>query len=242
MLTWMTSVFTELWRLGAAFVDACLHMRPSGRYARRGWILLALTPTAIMLFVGYRVAGRAPEIHIEIPELPKPAEVLALPAPPVRPLTMPVRDMPSRFPANTKMPAIREGIASVSINKVSFDPDRDLVRVEDDRAWWESEHDHGDIEDDHIMHRALEEPLRRTIELVCQEGATLKIQDCYRPAHLDRIHSANSLHKQGRAADLTCDELGLEHLARICWAAGFDWVYHETPKRGGHHVHASVRP
>ena len=239
MLRWISELFGELHRLWTSFLHACWGMRPRGHYQHRGILLLALSPTALMLVAGYFIAGRSPAIYIEIPELPKPAAVLALPAPPMRPLTMAVRPMPNRFPARTRMPSDREGHASLSISKVSFDASRDLVRLEDDRVWWESEHDHGDTEDDHVMHRALEEPMRRLIELVSQEGATLKVQDCYR-AH--GIHSATSLHKQGRAADLTCDDLGLEHLARLTWAAGFDWVYYEAPKRGGHHVHASVRP
>ena len=151
----------------------------------------------------------------------------------------PVRTIPDRFPARTRMPATREGAASLSIGHVSFDPDRDLVAVRDDRVWWESEHDVGDTEDDHIVHFAMEEPLRRLIELVTREGGTLEVQDTYRKTG---IHATTSLHKQGRAVDLTCDELGLERLAALTWAAGFDWVYYEAPKKGGHHVHASIRP
>ena len=107
--------------------------------------------------------------------------------------------------------------------------------------WWESDNDEaqGDTEDDHLVHYALEESLRRVIELVVQEGGTLEVHDAYRATG---VHSPKSLHKQGRAVDLTCDELGLERLAILTWAAGFDWLYHEAPKRGGHHVHASVRP
>jgi len=151
----------------------------------------------------------------------------------------PAREIPDRFPANTQMPASGEGAASLSIGRVPFDPDRDLLAVWDDRVWWESEHDEGDDEDDHIMHFAMEEPLRRLIELVDREKGTLKVQDAYRGAG---IHARTSLHKQGRAIDLTCDELGLERLAKLTWAAGFDWVYYEAPKTGGHHIHASVRP
>lgn len=154
-------------------------------------------------------------------------------------LASPVREVPRRFPARTFLPKRREGLASISIDQVRFDPDRDLTEVHDDRVWWESEHDVGDTEDDHLVHRALEVPLRRLIELVSAEGGTLKVQDSYRD---QGIHSSRSLHRQGRAVDLTCDELGLERLAQLAWAAGFDWVYYEAPQRGGHHVHASVRP
>ncbi|MBU0676992.1 MAG: hypothetical protein KJ626_02660 [Verrucomicrobia bacterium] len=155
-------------------------------------------------------------------------------------LTHPVRPEPRRFKARTHMPQKREGLASGSIGSYPFVAKFDLVRVEDPRVWWESDHDtDDDDEDDHIMHRAMEEPFRRLVELVTAEGGVLKVQDAYRGA---RIHASRSLHKEGRAIDLTCDELGLEKLARLCWASGFDWVYNEAPKRGGAHVHASVRP
>ena len=129
-------------------------------------------------------------------------------------------------------------MASGGLQPEHFFPEYDLVRVEDDRVWWESEHDHGDTEDDHIMHRSMEEPCRRLIELVSQAGGKLKIQDAYRPSG---IHSARSLHKEGRALDLTAEGISLEKLAKLCWAAGFDWVYYEVPKKSGVHIHASVR-
>lgn len=157
---------------------------------------------------------------------------------PLPDLTQPLREIPNRFPPRTRMPTRREVDASVAIDHVPFDPDLDLVRVEDDRVWWESDHDYGDDEDDHLVHFALEEPLRRLIELVDQAGGTLKVQDAYRAVG---VHHPRSLHKQGRAVDLTCDELGLEELAKLTWAAGFDWVLYEVGG-GGHHIHASVRP
>jgi hypothetical protein len=117
-----------------------------------------------------------------------------------------------------------------------FSPGRDLTFIDDARVWWESDNDDGDNEDDHSIHKSLEIPLRRVIELVAARGATLKVQDAYRPAG---IHNPRSLHKEGRAVDLTCDDMPLEDLAKLCWAAGFDWVYYET--RGGAHIHCSVK-
>ncbi len=151
----------------------------------------------------------------------------------------PVRDMPGRFPARTHKPKIAERYVNGGPDPDHFFPAHDLVEVHDPRVWWESENDDhtGDTENDHIMHRALEVPLRRLIELVVAKGGTLKVQDTYRESG---IHNHRSLHKEGRAIDITCDELGLEMLARLAWAAGFGWVYHEVPKRGGAHVHASV--
>lgn len=153
-------------------------------------------------------------------------------------LTLPARPEPRRFAARSHMPAQREdAVCGAPVGR--FFPRHDLVRVEDARVWWESDQDTNDTEDDHLMHRSLEEPFRRLVELVSREGGQLKVQDIYRD---EGIHSAQSLHKEGRAVDLTCDELGLERLARLTWAAGFDWVYYEVPRNNGEHVHASVRP
>jgi len=137
------------------------------------------------------------------------------------------------------MPGKREITYSLPIGTTPFRPEIDLVRVDDDRVWWESDHDKGDTEDDHLLHRAMEIPLRRLIELTTQAGGRLKVQDTYRATG---VHVKKSLHKEGRAIDVTCDELGLEKLAKLCWASGFDWVFHEASSRGGAHVHASVRP
>ena len=150
----------------------------------------------------------------------------------------PARAEPDRFPPNTHIPAKREGLVSGSIDLATFSPERDLVYVDDPRVWWESDHDEDDSEDDHIIHKSMECPLRRLINLVCREGGTLKIHDAYRPTG---IHNPTSLHKEGRAVDVTCDEFSLEKLAKLCWAAGFDWVYHEATSRHGAHIHCSVR-
>lgn len=152
-------------------------------------------------------------------------------------LRRPVREAPRRFPPRTHLPDQRED-ATCGMPENNSSAQRDLIRIEDSRVWWESEHDVSDTEDDHEFHRAMEEPMRRLIELVSAAGGTLKVQDAYRP---QGIHKTLSLHREGRAVDLTCDELGLEKLAMLAWSAGFDWVYHEVPRNGGAHVHASVR-
>lgn len=162
---------------------------------------------------------------------------LAPTTPPKRVLTA-IREQPERFRANTYMPRQREGVTSGSIDLETFSAGRDLVFVDDPRVWWESDNDSSDTECDHSMYRSLELPLRRLIELVTQAGGRLKVQDAYRASG---VHNPRSLHKEGRALDLTCDELGLEKLAKLCWMAGFDWVYHEAKSRGGAHVHVSVR-
>ncbi len=151
----------------------------------------------------------------------------------------PRRELPARFPPNTTLPDMRENAASGSIHMPTFSPGRDLVYVDDPRVWWESDHDgESDDECDHTFHRSLEAPLRRVIEAVAVRGATLKVQDAYRPTG---IHNGRSLHREGRAIDLTCDGLPLEELAKLCWQAGFDWVFYERPTGGGDHIHASVR-
>jgi hypothetical protein len=160
------------------------------------------------------------------------------PAPPPPAALLPVRAAPARFPPDTHLPPHGEGETSGSIDLGTFSAGRDLIYVDDPRVWWESDHDTDDTEDDHTIHVAMEVPLRRLIEAVASRGGTLKVQDTYRPSGL---HNPRSLHREGRAIDLTCDELGLEELARLCWASGFDWVYYEATAGLGAHVHCSVR-
>lgn len=156
----------------------------------------------------------------------------------VEEVAMPLRPAPDTFPVGRYYPARRESQASGSIDLETFSPGRDLVYLDDDRVWWESDNDTGDTECDHTIHRSLRRPLETVIELVSERGATLKIQDAYRP-HL--IHNARSLHKEGRAVDLTCNGMPLEALAKLCWQVGFDWVYYEKGTRNnGSHIHASV--
>ncbi len=151
----------------------------------------------------------------------------------------PIRELPAKFPPNTTLPNVREVDASGPIHMPTFSPGRDLIYIDDPRVWWESDHD-GETDDecDHTIHRKLEVPLQRVIEAVVARQAVLKVQDTYRPTG---IHNGRSLHREGRAIDLTCQGLELEELAKICWQAGFDWVYYERPKGGGDHIHASVR-
>ena len=195
-------------------------------------VLLAGWASALLVFFAalwIASCSRREEPADEAKNTPRVAR--SIPAPPLR-------EKPKRFPANTHRPGTGEGATSGSVDLGTFSAGRDLVHVDDPRVWWESDHDTNDTECDHSMHAAVEAPLRRLIELVDAAGGTLEVHDAYRAAG---IHNPRSLHKEGRAVDLTCDELGLEELAKLCWVAGFDWVYHEAGAKGGAHVHCSVR-
>lgn len=169
--------------------------------------------------------------------------------PKVDPLTVPVRDAPEKFPRDTYLPKMKEGEASGGIKPQGFSAGRDLIYVDDPRVWWESDHD-GDTDDecDHTMHKSMEEPFRRLVNLCEKAGWQLRVQETYRP---DGIHATKSLHKEGRAIDITVDKepkltpfekiAAYEELAKLAWQAGFDWVYYEYRRGSGPHVHASVK-
>jgi len=150
----------------------------------------------------------------------------------------PVREITSHFRADTHRPTKNEAETSGKRDPELFSPGRDLIFVDDPRVYWESDNDKNDDECDHSMHKSMEKPLRLLIELVHARGGTLEVQDSYRASG---VHNTRSLHKEGRAIDITCDELGLEKLASLAWASGFDWVYYEKSSRGGAHVHCSVK-
>lgn len=169
-------------------------------------------------------------IHRKSHQRPQPRSI-------VFPIDKPVRKMLAKFKPNTCRPEGREGSISGSIDLGTFS-EAWLTEVHDDRIWWESDHDHGDTEDDHLMHRSLKEPLLRLTALVTAEGGHLEVHDAYREKG---IHAPRSLHREGRAIDLTCDDLGLERLAILCWSAGFDWVFYENKAKKGAHVHCSVQ-
>lgn len=192
-------------------------------------LLSGVVSAAVVLAVGAAWIGIRARAHTSPPRvLPKPAA----------PAMGPVRPLPDRFPRNTHLPPEREGAVSGSVDLGTFSAGRDLLYVDDARVWWESDNDEGDVEDDHTMHRAMAAPLGRLVELVHARGGTLEVHDAYRPTG---VHNPRSLHREGRAIDVTCDQMSLEELARLSWAAGFDWVYHEASAKGGAHVHCSVR-
>ena len=204
----------------------------------------------LLLILLVRIPNCRSDTHPALPEF-KTTE-----PPPARlhpDLHTPVRPPLDRFPRDAKRPAKRETECADPINLDSFSAARDLVYIDDPRVWWESDHDEAerDIEDDHSMHAAMELPFRRLVNLAARQCPEfqLRVQECYRPAG---IHSAKSLHCEGRALDLTFgrDNEPLpaaqrndayEKLAILCWQAGFDWVYYENSRGTGPHIHVSVR-
>ncbi|MGQ9660724.1 MAG: hypothetical protein ACUVWX_00115 [Kiritimatiellia bacterium] len=198
-------------------------------------IVFRVSICAAALFLVAMYWYRLPREKEVAPQLPVPSSVV----PAERPLAAVPRAWPKRFPPNTHMPPVREALVVGFCDTTIFDPARDLVRVEDPRVWWESDNNQeGDAEDDHLMHRNCEEPFKKVVELVTARGGRLKVHDAYRPTGL---HSPRSLHRVGRALDLTCDGPNLEELAKICWVAGFDWVYYEADSKHGAHIHCSIR-
>ena len=166
-----------------------------------------------------------------------------------------VREKPETFPRNTWLPKLPEGEASGSNNPKLFSPGRDLVYFDDPRAWWKSDNRATtDTSEDcaHSMHKSMVEPLTRLINLVEGTPWILKIQGCYETGG---PHSSRSLHKQGRAVDLTFGDpanpserlsqkdmlVAYEELAKLAYQAGFDWVFHEFGTGTGPHIHASVK-
>ena len=194
----------------------------------RRLIAVALGVAALLLFLCGALFRNDPVIEEETGTV-----VVRRPPAPV------LREEPGSVPPDTNMPSGREVLASGRNDPDTFSPESDLVRFDDPEVWWESDHDSNDDEDDHLIYRTMQVPLRELIKLVKKHGGKLKVQDTYRPD--GRKHVAGSLHREGRAIDVTCDEIGLEKLAKLCWVAGFDWVYHEAHARGGAHVHCSVR-
>ena len=166
-------------------------------------------------------------------------------------LSKPVRPAPEKFKRDSWLPALRESEASGAITNNDFSAGRDLIYVDDARVWWESDND-GDTDDecDHSMNAVMEIPFRRLANFAVAAGWELRVQEAYRATG---THASKSLHKHGRALDLTLEKLGdvkltpfekvaaYEALAKMAWQAGFDWVYYENSAGGGPHIHVSVK-
>ena len=169
------------------------------------------------------------------------AEKKTPPAPPPD-LNNPVRPAPAAFPPDSNLPRGKEIYASGPIDLTTFNPTNDLVRFVDNRVWFESDNRRrADDADDHVIHKAVEVPLKRLVNLLEKKGGKLKIHDAYRAADKNRIHLNISLHCEGRAVDLTCEKVSLGDLAKLAWQSGFDFVLYEVPKKSGVHLHCSMK-
>lgn len=161
--------------------------------------------------------------------------------PPPPDLHNPVRKAPASFPPDSNLPRGKETYASGPIDLDRFNPTNELVRFEDKRVWFESDYDKEPDEDDHMIHRAVEVPLKRLVNLAEKKRGTIKIHEAYRAAEKNKIHLVTSLHCEGRALDVTSETMSLTELAKLAWQAGFDFVLYEKPKKSGVHLHCSVK-
>jgi hypothetical protein len=167
-----------------------------------------------------------------------------------------VRDAPAEFKRNTYLPNVRENVASGSNIPRTFSPGRDLVYIDDPRVWWKSDNRAANETNDdcsHTMHKSMVEPFMRLANLASETKWTLKVQGIY--SSDGGVHNVNTLHKQGRAIDLTFGDpanpterldnaqmnIAYEVLAKLAYQAGFDWVFYEQTTGTGPHSHASVR-
>ena len=196
--------------------------------------LLCCTVLALVLAVD-SCGKRAPA------EKKKPEVAEKKPPAPPPDLHSPVREAPASFPPDSNLPRGKEIYASGPIDLDHFSPTNDLVRFEDKRVWFESDYDKVVDEDDHVIHRAVEVPLKRLVNLAEKKRGTLKVHEAYRASEKNKIHLASSLHCEGRALDLTSETLNLSELAKLAWQAGFDFVLYEKPRKSGVHLHCSVK-
>lgn len=216
------------------------------RDAFNTWMRYAMVVAAFVCVSGLSIClvmegcGRGQPVA-KTGEKPADVEAAKLPEPPPD-LHNPVRPAPKSFPPDSNLPRGKETFASGPIDLKTFKPDQDLVKFEDSRVWFESDSDHqADSEDDHVIHRALEVPLKRLANLLEKKGGKLKIHEAYRAAEQNKVHLSTSLHCEGRAVDLTCEKVSLGDLAKLAWQSGFDFVLYEKPKRSGVHLHCSVK-
>lgn len=91
---------------------------------------------------------------------------------------------------------------------------------------------------DRMMTPGLRLKLRRLAPLISREWPALRLRvtEAWDEKH---EHGGNSIHYEGRAADVTTSDLDpgkLGRLARLAVDAGLDWVFYEDTS----HVHVSV--
>jgi len=212
------------------------------------WMKYAIIFAVLVLAVGVAACflaerrGKAPQGRGERPASPEEEKAQHSSGTTTEDLHTPVREAPASFPADSNLPRGREIYASGPVDLKTFNSTNHLIRFEDKRVWFESDTKKNAEEDDHIIHRAMEVPLKRLVNLLEKKGggkAQLKVHDAYRPTG---IHLENSLHREGRAIDLTGEGITLSELAKLAWQSGFDFVLYEKAKGGaGEHLHCSVK-
>jgi hypothetical protein len=208
----------------------------------RGALILAVTVCVIGLCVCMVMDGCGKRTPADGQPKPPPAADEKKPPAPPPDLHNPVRPAPKSFPLDSNLPRGKESLASGPIDLKTFSPTNDLIRFEDARVWFESDSDHhSDDEDDHVIHRSVEVPLKRLVNLLEKKGGKLKVHEAYRAAEKNKIHLATSLHCEGRAVDLTCEKYDLGEFAKLAWQSGFDFVLYEKPRRSGVHLHCSAK-
>jgi hypothetical protein len=111
-----------------------------------------------------------------------------------------------------------------------------LVRCDDPRILFKDEEK---TEADRMMTPRLRARLSHLAELVQHRwpGVQLRVTEAWDE---DREHGDNSVHYEGRAADVTTSDMDAQKLgplARLAVEAEFEWVYFENTS----HVHVSVR-
>lgn len=157
-------------------------------------------------------------------------------------VSRPVRPALESFPPNTNLPKGKESQTVGAIDLGRFDPARALVRFEDSRVTVARDSEGPDIAGGAcLIHRSVEVPLKRLVNLLASKKGKLRVLAAYRPVTPGQRHDATSLHYEGRAVAVTCQKLSLEELAKLAWQAGFDFVLYEAPSSGQHQVHCSVK-
>jgi hypothetical protein len=137
-----------------------------------------------------------------------------------------------------KVPYKSESDASGPIIKkiIRTDPEfHTLVKNENTKIVFKDEEGTGA---DRMMSSRLRDKLDALANLVAAEwaGVKLRVTEAWDE---DNEHAGNSLHYEGRAADLTtqpADNNKFGRLGRLAVNAGFDWVWYENSA----HIHASV--